>query len=253
MRTQPGERVTLEDRFQAELVAEARATDHCKWVAAAEPSWLEHHVLIDPAVKDNVPADVLRPRHRTFKELLGPRAPHDPALPWLIVLVGLVLVLAFFMVPVLFPQGQLLILLGCLIGVFALGSLAFDDWRYRTIRADARTAIQKRTPHLDSIILLNDLSPESSELLEASRSMGVRDETAWAIATLLLEIDQDRAELDRYKKFLPANPKEKENPANPLYEVMDKIQDRINTRMRTIATHVTGDVPAAAKHEEDAR
>lgn len=158
MRTQPGERVTLEDRFQANLVAEARATDHWKWVAAAEPSWLEHHVLIDPAVKDNVPADVLRPRHRTLKELLGPRALHDPPLPWLVVLVGLVLVLAFFMVPVLFPQDQLPILFGCLVAVVVLGSLSFDGWRYKMVREDARTAVQKRAPHLDSIILLNYLS-----------------------------------------------------------------------------------------------
>lgn len=71
-------------------------------------------------------------------------------------------------------------------------------------------------------------------------------------ARLLLEVDEDRNELDQYRKFLPPTPSG-EDPTHPLYGVLGRIQDRINTRMHTISVLVADDVEIIAKRQEAAR
>ncbi|WP_404500318.1 hypothetical protein [Arthrobacter sp. GAS37] len=125
-------------------------------------------------------------------------------------------------------------------------------WRADCIRDDAEKAVQERCSYLDSVLLLDDLSLESRDLVESYRAMRIRKETVWTAAKLLLELDEDRKELNRYRKLLPPKPSI-EDLHHPLYEVLGKIQDRINTRIHTIATQVADDVEAIAQRQEAAR
>lgn len=248
---------------QLKRAAQALSRQHRNWRAAAESEWdplISRRVLVKPGT--DIPSQLIKPRARTFEQLVFPKALQAGPLS---VLANLILLCAiagaawFVLGGGLWEWGRswggdpLVWIIACIFVTAVLIKTVLTPWRADKIAEDARTAVRGRAPYLDDVFLLDDLGPDSRKLLESYlQSAEIRPETKWAVAQLLLEADMDRRELDRYNKLLPAAPTSLD-PAHPLHEVLGNIQQRINARLLTIASQVADDVATAARTSEAAR
>lgn len=183
-RTPQEEEATLRGRFERQLFEAARKdSGHRNWVAAGEPSWTEHHVLLDPGMRD-IPVGVLRPLARTFAELVFPGplktglAAKFGGFVFFLVVAGL----GWLAIGIMWPRlwGMVreapLHIVGFVAVVYVVASQC-RQWRADWIRDDAEKAVKERGRYLDSVFLLTELSQESRDLVESYRSMRVREDT----------------------------------------------------------------------------
>lgn len=250
---------TVAERFEAQLfdVARTEVADG-NWAGASEPSWTEPYVIMDPDLPD-LPADVLNPQARTMTGIARTWFSAANMRIKAATIAGTVIfagaLWAFFGPLYPWPESMagwmFLIVIGALVAAYGIGSPG-GWWRQRFIRQDAQNAIQTRTPYLNQVIAATTLSEEAWELLESFRTVPISVGTKWEVAQMLLAVDEDRRELNHYRKFLPETPGG-ENQAHPLYEVLGKIQDRINTRMHAIATKAAADSHTVDRHERITR
>jgi hypothetical protein len=267
---------TVARRFEKELENAARKySAHRNHSAAAEPDWYDTgRVMIRAGTA--IPSHLMKPRARTIEQLILPkpfqtgwRAHLAGALAFCVLAIaGWISLGRLWDLGVIFldsdwsngpgSEPPFSILKFLIVPAFVLLCAhvlkrSVEQWRLEKIAEDANAVIRGREPFLDEIFLPEDLDQDSHELLTSYlRSPDVRSETVWAVAHLLLESDVDRRELSRYKTLLPTE-RTPLDPAHPLHEVLETIQERFNTRMQKIAGQVADDVAAAARISEAAR